>query len=156
VAGNIAMFGVEELQYLAHIMDESYMANAVPLTFKRINEESRQEVDDLFDEVLPEKKKWTKKVINGVAVNHVDQETQDRFGFERPVDLIVSISYLELKRQGWELKTQDFLEYRNQDGEMVDYSIEKLMHDGMYRDIEGNEYPLSYTVALTDAKGNTF
>jgi hypothetical protein len=156
VSGNIAMFSVEELQYLAHLMDESYMGNAVPLTFKRIREESKSDEDDLFDEVLPEKKKWDTKVINGVAVNHVDKEMQDRFGFERPVDLVVSISYLELKRQNWELSTQDFLEYRNQDGELVKYSIEKMMHDGMYRDVEGNEYPLSYTIALTDEKGETF
>lgn len=149
------MLKPSDLQYLAHITDEAFLVNAVPLQFKRIRPESRDDIDSLFDEVLPHQKVWDRITMNGVAVNRPTKEIQDRFGTRNPIDLIISISWIEVQRHGWVLHYQDMVEYRGMDGLMSDYAIERLMHDGMFRDTEGNEHPVSYTILLTDAKVHT-
>lgn len=149
------MLSPDDLKYLAHVTDESFLVNSVPLLFKRIRPESRDHVDELFDEVLPHEKTWDRTILNAVAVNRPSKEIQDRYGTRNPIDLIISISWIETQRKGWTLHYQDMVEYPGMDGQMDNYGIEQLMHDGMFRDTDGNEHPVSYTILLTNDKVNT-
>ena len=148
--GNIGMISPNDFIYMAHLIDEAYEMNAIPVTIKRVSTQSKANKDELFDEVT--KPKWDRQTLNAIVVNRPMKEILDRYATRNPIKLIVSVSYLELQRKGWKILPSDVIEYPDMYGKMVDYFIESVVHDGEFRDTDGNQHALSYTILLNDEK----
>lgn len=151
----IGYISPNDLKYLSHIVDQSHLVNGTPVTFKRVTESSRDYKDDLFDEVLPSHKQWEETQLTCIVVNRPTKEILDRFGTDHSITLLVTISYLETQRKQWTLSPQDIIRYPNMEGTLSDFYIEHLLHDGEFRDTDGNQHPVSYTILLTDHKAPT-
>lgn len=160
-----------DIAYLLHLTDEAHLTNATPITVKWVAS-SKSAKDSLFDEVIH--KEWDKEVIRGIVINRPSKEIQDRYGTRHTINLVISLSRLELERHGNRLLYLDpnekavvehpelygrtrinptyVFENPDQYGKFVDYYVVNIIHDGEFIDTEGNTIPVSYSILLTDEK----
>jgi hypothetical protein len=153
MSGNIGMISPEDLQYLAHITDESFLVNATPIVVKRVNV-STTPTDDLFDEALPGQEDFVNFTVNMVMVPRPDRRVLERLGARTDTKLLVAVSYLETQRVEWVPDPEDIIEYPDMDGKLSKYHITSVAHDGMFIDTNGLQHPLSYSITATDKKGD--
>lgn len=143
----------DDLTYLLNLTDLSYAMNALPVTVRRVVPGTPVPVNNLYNEVI--QKPWESRVLNVIVIPNPEKEIMDRFAARTPVKLMISVAQDELTRKGWTPDPEDVWEYYNADGKKSDFYPIQCLNDGVFRDTEGRETPLSYTLTLTDQKSPT-